>query len=81
MWPTSVPSSDKVRGSVDGGRAVYIRCLNLGKVSDRISCYTAVSWLAHHGEEGQHDGEGLEHFPQEESLGDWALSLLAWRGH
>lgn len=51
------------------------------EVSDRISCYTAVSWLAHHGEEGQHDGEGLEHFPQEESLGDWALSLLAWRGH
>lgn len=64
---------------MDEGRAVYVRCLTLGEVSDRISCYTAVSRLAHHGEEGQHDVEGLEHLPQEERLGDWAL--LAWSGH
>lgn len=41
----------------------------------------AVSRLAHRGEEGKHDGAGLEHLPQEERLGDWALSLLGWRGH
>lgn len=40
-----------------------VRCLTLGEVSDRISCYTPVSGLAQHGEEGQHDGEGLEHAP------------------
>lgn len=59
---------------------MYVRCLTLGEVSDRISCCTAVSRLAHLGEEGQHDGEGLEHLPQEERLRNWALSLLAWSG-
>lgn len=55
---------------------MYARCLTLGE-DDRISCYTAVSRLAHHGEERQHDGGGLHHLPQEERLADWALSLLA----
>lgn len=41
-----MPSGDKVRGSVGEGRAVYVRCLNLGKVSDRISCcvQAGTSW-------------------------------------
>lgn len=29
----------------------------------------AVSRVAHHGEEGQHDGEGLEHFPRRRGSG------------
>lgn len=66
---------------MDEGRAVCVRCLTLGEVFDRISCCTAVSRLARHGEEGQRDGEGLEHLPQEERPRGWALSLLAWSGH
>lgn len=45
------------------GRSGDVICLDLGKVYDRISYITVVSNLGHHSEEGQHDGEGLEHLP------------------
>lgn len=49
--------------------------LGLGKVFNRISYRTVVSRLGHHGEEGQRDGEELEHLSQEEGLAFIVVSL------
>lgn len=67
------PSSDEMTSSMGEGSSVDVIYLDLSKAYDRISYHTVVSNLGHHSEEGQDDGEGLEHLPQEERLRAWPL--------